>query len=334
MTYRQAIADLQVAIAKEEEFLVQHSGVAAQELAQRQVTAQKVAAHLPAESALVEFVRTQDWHEKKDRVHERYLAFVLTSDNRVMLVDLGEAAEIDTAINETLAAISNTDIRSQASVRGRCEARGVDGQLFLPLVASVGTSKRLIVSPDGELNRVPFAALRTPDGRYLIEELTLSYVASGRDLLREERGEPAPVDLLLVANPAFDNREVLQTMALSHDALRAADYEGRFAPLAGTAEEARAISLLVKGTQQVLEGREATEAAVRTTKPPRVFHLATHGFFLKDNEELFPSSDSLAHPNLLSTGLGEGRAKQGSRSLPVSSRPIIRMNPMVRQAWC
>jgi CHAT domain-containing protein len=130
------------------------------------------------------------------------------------------------------------------------------------------------VSPDGELNKVPFAALRAPDGRYLVETHTVSYVASGRDLLRGDAAATSSVDLLLLANPAYG----------------APPPEGDFfEPLPGTAKEAKAILPLVKGKQLVLEGQAATESAVRATKSPKVLHLATHGFFLEDQELPVPA---------------------------------------------
>jgi CHAT domain-containing protein len=133
-----------------------------------------------------------------------------------------------------------------------------------------------------------------------VEKLILSYVASGRDLLRGKTGVDSTVALLLVANPAFDDGKVLQVAAASsEEAVRAADYRKSFPPLSGTAEEARIIPPLIKGPQKVLEGGQATESAVRTTQSPKVLHLATHGFFLAD--EALPLPDlalrsSLGHP--------------------------------------
>lgn len=333
--YRRAIEELYAAIAREEEFLRQRSGVVAQELAQWQVTAQMLAERLPKASSLVEFVRIKDWDEKKQSWSEtsRYLAFVLTPGNRVTLVDLGDAEKIDTTISKTLAAIDDPDFRKDLKAYTRRADSALSelyGLLLQPLGVAVRSRERLIVSPDGELNKVPFAALRTPDGQYLIEKLTVSYLASGRDLLRGKAEVAPTMDLLLVANPAFDDREAFQTAALSEEAVRAANYGERFAPLPGTAEEARAIPLLIKGTQKILEGRQATESAVRLIKSPRVLHLATHGFFLQDKE--LPLPDLLTSFSLIGDDQerGIGGVKMFS-FLSVSARPAGgMMSPMVR----
>lgn len=186
------------------------------------------------------------------------------------------------------------------------------------------------MSPDGELNKVPFAALRTPDGYYLVEKLTLSYVASGRDLLRGKTSVASSVDLLLVANPAFDDSEVLHTAALSEEAVRATDYGERFTPLPGTAEEARVIPQLVEGTKKILEGSQAIESAVRATKSPRILHLATHGFFLQDERLFLPN----LVPHFALIGDGQERGVGGVKKLPTVSfsgrSASALMSPMVR----
>jgi CHAT domain-containing protein len=292
--YRHAMTELSTAIAQEEEFLAQRSGLLAQALVLRQVTAPMVAERLPRDGALVEFARIRDWDEAKKgwADTQRYLAFVLTPDTRVVLVDLGEAARIDAAINKALTIIGNAALRQnlQAHARqGDAVLSELYGLLLQPLEPAIGSRQRLIVSPDGELNKVPFAALRTPDGHYLVEQRTLSYVASGRDLLRGKTGVAPTVDLVLVANPAFDDRAGLHMATLSAETVRAVDFAAPFAPLPGTAAEARTIPPLLKGTRkQVLEGKQATESAVRAVQSPRILHLATHGFFLRDEELPLP----------------------------------------------
>src|SRR5262249_9223296 len=44
--------------------------------------------------------------------------------------------------------------------------------------------KRLVLSPDGELCRLPFAVLPLEGNRRLIDQYAISYIGSGRDLLR------------------------------------------------------------------------------------------------------------------------------------------------------
>ncbi len=302
--YRRTIESLEDNIATEERYLSAHSGIAAQELAQRQVTADMVAQHLPPGSALVEFVRIRDWDEKRLlwTAVSRYLAFVLTADNRVTLVDLGESSGTDAAVENALATVKDrTLFKDLAGYTQKTDA--ALAQLFRvllqPLQPAIGSTGLLIVSPDGELNNIPFAALRSPDGQYVVEQRPVAYVTSGRDLLRGRNGVSPSISMLLAANPAFDDRGVLRASVFrSRPAVRAPDYgKVEYPQLPGTAQEAKLIPALVSGPKRVLVGKDATEAAVRSTRSPKVLHLATHGFFLPDK----PEDDALPDP------LGRGR---------------------------
>ena len=285
--YRRDLERLQNAVAQDEQSLASGSPLVAQEVAQRQVTAEQVAKHLPPESALVEFVRMRDWDEKNLgwRKVPRYLAFVLTPDNQVRLVDLGEAPPLDAKIAATLDAIRDPqafDNPSRYQQKTNAALADLYQVLIQPLEAAVAARRLLIVSPDGDINKVPFAALRTPVGTYLTEQTTVSFVSSGRDLLRGAVGVQPTLSLLLAANPAFDDKEAIGKGPRTERAFRPTSLRGTFGPLPGTGEEAKVIEPLILGNKSVLLGKAATESAVRSARSPRVLHLATHGFFLPD----------------------------------------------------
>jgi CHAT domain-containing protein len=54
-------------------------------------------------------------------------------------------------------------------------------------------------------------------------------------------------------------------------------------PLDGTSQEVRAIKSLFPETK-ILEREQATELALKSVAAPRILHVATHGFFLRDSE--------------------------------------------------
>jgi CHAT domain-containing protein/Tfp pilus assembly protein PilF len=328
-------AGLKNAIAREAEVLVQYYPMAAREQIQQPVTAQEVARHLPQDGALVEFVRIWDYskwlfgREMMDNdLLSYYIAFVLTPDNHVALIDLGR---IYPRIPQTRMVfgegLSLSDLKTETANVDDALA-DLYNKLLRPLEAVLGSRKRLIISPDGELNRVPFAALRTPDGHYLIEKMAVSYVTSGRDLLWDAGGERSTIDLLLIADPAFDDREALRQKPGAKDAIRARDYRAHFDSLPATAEEAKIIPKLLKGTQQILQGKEATELAVRSQKSPRVLHIATHGFFLKD-EEISSPDDPLTSAGLFTETLGKSTGDV-TKIASHNGKPVQVVDPMVR----
>jgi CHAT domain-containing protein len=149
-----------------------------------------------------------------------------------------------------------------------------------PVRALAGASRRLLLVPDGALNLVPFAALVDERGRYLVETHTLSYLTSGRDLLRLGAEAPSGRAPLVVADPDFGPRgdpgAEPARLASGVDLSRV-----YFAPLRGTGQEARALERSVPGARVVVQ-REATERALKGAHAPSVLHLATHGFFLAE----------------------------------------------------
>ena len=60
--------------------------------------------------------------------------------------------------------------------------------VYAPLARHLSNVSHLIVCPDGQLSRVPFEMLPLPpyaaQPRYLVEEKTISYVTSSREIAR------------------------------------------------------------------------------------------------------------------------------------------------------
>jgi CHAT domain-containing protein/Tfp pilus assembly protein PilF len=281
--YRQRVTALQTSIAADEQMLGDRGSFLPELAAPCHVTADEVAKHLPFGSALVEFVLVPDWDERRLAwsSSSRYLGFTLTSENRVSLTDFGDAGAIDAQIRGLLQAIREPQFfKDFVGYTSRTDAELTRAYevLLKPLEAAMGATGALIVSPDGELNKVPFAALRRANRHYLIEDRMLSYVASGRDLLRARVAPVPTVSLFLVADPAFDDPRAESSQFRTRP-LSGGPY---FPRLPGTLKEAELIAPLVSGTKTILLGPQATEGAVRAVQSPRILHLATHGFFLEN----------------------------------------------------
>ena len=79
------------------------------------------------------------------------------------------------------------------------------------------------------------------------------------------------------------------------------DYRGiKFPPLPGAEAEARSVAKLLGGDCVLRVGPDAREAELKAVVSPRVLHLATHGFFLSDQE--FKRTNDLTGDSLLSGG--------------------------------
>ena len=82
-----------------------------------------------------------------------------------------------------------------------------------------------------------------------------------------------------------------------------------FAPLANTAEEASAIKRFFPDAL-LLTGRRATKAAVARLEAPRMLHIASHGFFLKDGARAGDAGATIENP-LLRSGIALAGANLG-----------------------
>ena len=287
--YRERIAEL----TGKKEILEGQLSRLSQSFAQRRkttgATTADVAAVLPSGTVLIEFARIRDVNFKKGIwASFRYLAFVLRPGKAddVSLIDLGEADGIDRKVAAFKKALRDPKGPHATLIRLSTE---LNQAVFAPLKPAIGGTKRLFLSPDGSLNLIPFEVLRSPEGRYLIEDYTFIYLAAGRDLagfgMVNNKGGKA----LLLGDPDFDlDPKILVTAKKAESGasigLRSRDMKSlRFERLPGTREEVEAIAaLLGKDRCELFTGTQALEEVLMSRESPRILHLATHGFFLDD----------------------------------------------------
>jgi CHAT domain-containing protein/Tfp pilus assembly protein PilF len=254
------------------------------------ITLEGVRQALPADATLVEWFRYGPFDPKATgpaSAHwgaPRYVAYVLNRTGEPVAIDLGTAEPIDALVAEFRTALSDPTTTYFTEV-----AADLSEKLIKPLGPQLKPGQHLLFSPDGELNLLPFAALADESGDYLMQRLEITYLTSGRDLLRMGADPAARDGAVVMADPDFGQ---VASEGSSVDAVvastRSADLDRSgliFKRLAGTADEAKALrSLLKLDAQHTPTGDRATEALLRALHGPRILHVATHGFFLSDRE--------------------------------------------------
>src|SRR6266498_2502812 len=148
------------------------------------ITLEAVRAAIPADAALIEFASYRPFNPKAAKDDDaygrtRYVAYVLRRQGEIQWKELGEAKAIDEAVATLRKALRDPKRKDVKNL-----ARAVDRRVFQPLRPLLGNLTRLLISPEGALNLIPFAALVDERGRYRIERYSISYLSSGRDLLR------------------------------------------------------------------------------------------------------------------------------------------------------
>jgi tetratricopeptide (TPR) repeat protein len=257
-TLRTRIDDLEAALsAASAEFRTQNEPV----------TLANVQAALPPGAMLVELVRYRrfDARAQPPWQEERYVAYLVTAHGPPRWVPLGEAAPIDAAVDVVLAALQ-APVRTEAT---RIALQHLDALLIGPMRNQLTEVSHLILAPDGQLNLVPFEALIDSQGHYELERYLVSYLSSGRDLLRLAAHRASRSPAVILADPDYGPLP-------SHPAPGTV----AFLPLPGARAEAADLGRYFS-TPPVTD-KQATKEALAALVGPTILHVATHGFYARD----------------------------------------------------
>ena len=254
------------------------------------VRLEQVQLAIPNDGALIEYLRYSDYLGK-EKWEPRFGAIVLFTKGAPLWIPLGKANEIEHLARRygILVRGSPQEDELSANLQALYEA------LWAPIGQALPSqTKRIIISPDGELNFISFATLLTKDKQFLAQTYDVRYVASGRDLLREPKPATAK-EVVLFANPDFD---LASTPMLAKADDRSADAgsirgsekrdveDWSFASLTGTQKESDELIKKFAGwgwTPSDFTAKEATKEALLKIHSPYILHLATHGFFAKED---------------------------------------------------
>lgn len=236
----------------------------------------RVQASLAPDQVLVEWIRFQRYEDGGALV-PHYGAVLLPARGNPAWIVLGRADHLETSIEslvrrmeaagqpkrgtELLSQEGGAPLPQEKEQREEKEVaaalRELHGLLWKPLEkAFPACARKVLLSPDGALHFVPWAALLDENERFVVERWKISHVGSGRDLVRPASGSPDKTLLAL------------------------ADGKGDllFSPI-----EAEGIARIAseKGWKTtVLLDSQASEAELFRRKSPRILHLATHGILL------------------------------------------------------
>ncbi|HEY7311235.1 MAG TPA: tetratricopeptide repeat protein [Gemmataceae bacterium] len=300
-----------------------------QHLRQQRMTPAELRKALPKGAALVDLLEYERYQPPADgkgpSVRERRLtAFVLLPNEPVVQLDLGPADPIRQTVTDWRKHFGLGEAGTAASDRLRRLA-------WKPLEKQLNGASIVLISPDGVLAKLPWAALPgSKPNTYLLEERAIAILPIPQQLPQLLQRPPAPADdkasLLLVgdvdygADPGHPGTAVAARSAPRNGR---AGPRGTWSPLSETRQEILAVrdsfeQRYADSKVKSLRKGEATEEAVRQQAPRyRYLHFATHGFFApeplrsglavasrgKDKEADSPSGRqevSGFHPGLLS----------------------------------
>jgi len=222
-------------------------------------------AALHDDDVFVDIYRYEDWQGDSNENNRRYVAFVSTP-GELHRVELGAADPIDAAVvawRRALFADESQVALNQADAVRRLLWSAIEDKFPT-------TATRIFISADGDLGRVPFAALPgAKTGSILLEHYSIAMVESGPFLLeqlnKKDTTNRAEGKLLVAGGIQYDTP--------------GAPAIGNYQFLDGTNRELRSVLDIWKGATPIAStGHEATTAWLLEWLPDvRYAHLATHG---------------------------------------------------------
>ncbi len=267
------------------------SATFANDLRDRRFTWQEIRQQLHPDEAAVEIVRV----EKQKGSLVFYVALAITPQSKapsVVLLSDGKAMETKNFYYYQNA----IDFRVSDALSYNLYWKPIEA-LLLP------QTNTIYVAPDGVYHKVSLNSLLNPrTNRFLIEETTIHMLSSTRELLRPPAkvnhhpayllGDPTyQLEVSLVNTPAQTptdptsrpNTELMTGLDLLSDPDKADDLR----TLPGTEQEIDRLAQLLRQHQwetQTYLKRQATEEVVKHLNAPRLLHIATHGYFMRDLE--------------------------------------------------
>ena len=272
--------------------------------------------NFPEGVTLIEFIRF-DLYDftaipakgEKEWKPPRYLAFILSSDknSEIKMIDLGEAEIIDEKISKFRKEASDdknhlplsfAKTLKEITQKEEIKEKEPEKQLynsepainlfkavFEPLRPHLGNNKKLLISPDSQLNLIPFKILPNlaQENQLLMDEYDISYVSTGRDVLRfgmETVTKSTPA--LIMGDPDFEltgeSNSDIPTIHLSKTLESKLEETLRRATGTGFLAQEVSKKLNELAIENNLYLREnALETHLTNCQSPRLILLATHG---------------------------------------------------------
>jgi CHAT domain-containing protein len=276
-------------VEKIEKELSEKSELFGQSFENKRITYENVQKSLGKNEVAIEMVRYRHFdHTLTDSII--YVALYVKNDNaRPKAIELPEGHRMETRFFKYYRNCITGKIPDQFSYKVFWE----------PIQKEIGQYSTIFISPDGVYNQLNLEAIPTPDGKYVIDNSNIVIVSNTKDLyLRKVKAKTASASntATMFGNPTF---------------YLTASIAKNIQSLPGTEKEVKELEDLLKqkgwATTEFVEG-SASEERVKELESPKIFHIATHGFYTAsvdgDDESKLTENEMMMSENpLLKTGL-------------------------------
>lgn len=197
--------------------------------------------------------------------------------------------------------------------RNRIKFRLSDNQSYdnywKEIAEGIGSVSSVYLSPDGVYNQINLESLATPDGTYVIDNSNIILLSNTKVLYYDQQKPEVSSqeqEAVMFANPKF-YVATSPGVPVANSGITRATAEV-ISDLPGTKRELEELMALLNNKGWKVDAKselQANEASIKEIDNPRIFHVATHGFF-QDDKKLAKDelNEAAAYENpLLKTGL-------------------------------
>ena len=251
-----------------------------------------IARALGEKEALVEIKKYRKWDRSLPRSQRwgayEYQIYILDSRGRITLVRLGDAERIEAQIAKALSSSQPQSANGQLVDPEKAVRNWAS--VIKPVTDNLNGYRKVYLSPDGELHKVPwnaFELLQSEQNKTSLESIEI--LTTGRDLISSNSPSSPPSAAVVVANPAFNDSptQLRETSSTQRSSQRSGLLEQEvWSQLPYTKKEGKQVSEQVGGI--LLTGKDASSGNVRSVNSPSTLHIATHGFFFDPGSEKNP----------------------------------------------
>jgi CHAT domain-containing protein len=286
--------------------------------------------NIPDSTILVEIIR---FHRASGGVLSNqinYAVLILDSKNdNPELVLLENGRQLDSSLY-LIYKDYNTDFGDNSSSAPNAKYSKKYYELYKnywqPIEKNKRYKKNVILSPDGVFNQINILTLLNQnDNRYLIEKVNLNLITSSRDLMQNnlQIAKSLKNSAVLIGFPNY-NLDLNSLKSSKQENVPEDSYEDvyhsnmstiKVQDLPETQVEINSIKNILENTgwsAKVYTENAAMEDSVKSVVSPTILHIATHGFFLSEDENQQFSSDE--GTNILGTDLKKSQENPLLRS--------------------
>ncbi len=269
-----SISDLEISADKLEQQLKAKTNLFSQN---KTATFADIKNKLQPNEAAINIIRAQKAGTDTNFVVE-YAAFIITKNSTApILTKIADSKDFETTFAQEYS--DNIENRKPDKVSYN--------RFWKQLSAQLKGISKVYISPDGIYNQVNLYTMQNPETeKFVLDEIDLSILPNLNYLLKKQSTNSSKTaELYGYPDYEFDFAKQKSTEKLKQAVAMNRFGFSELPPLPGTKTEVENISKSLTGNAwkvNVYTKEQASEQELKRLNSPKVLHIATHGFFLKD----------------------------------------------------